>query len=345
MKKHLNSKVVYFLLLIILVGFTASAFRYYQNIPCEGFSISLENKPYFSGELISFKDMTTGAKDWKWSFGDSTDVKTGREVLHKFKNPGKYTVSLVINGVCEAAHSITVVKQKIVSPETIHFIAPKQVAVGESFRVSDTTSTSKSWEWRFDDDISQVATGRQATHFYDEAGTKTIRLIVNGSDHVSFQTIDVYEKEVVLEPVKKIKVDKKPKEFYIKDAPDSTKYQKEGLNIKDAPKIDGLQLINQLKLYAAGQATQSSFMKYFCNGLRDPITTKRKGVNTFLDLCQDIKGREIEVKSIDLIRIPGENCIENLTIDYRRKGKLNKKAIEKIKSQAGKIPMKPGSQK
>lgn len=343
MKKHLDSKVVYFLLLVITVGFAASAFRYYENIPCEGLSISLENRPYFTGELISFKDMTNGADEWEWSFGDSTDIKIGKEVLHKFNNAGKYTVSLLVNGVCEAERSITVVKEKIVSPETIYFIAPKHVAVGESFKVSDTTSTSKSWEWRFDDDISQVATGRQATHFYEEPGTKTIRLIVNGSDHVSFQTIEVYEKEEVIAPVKPIKRPDRPFDWGIKIAPDSLKQKNASLGVNDTPKISEQEFTNQLTLLAAGEVSTENFIKYFCNGLREPITTNRKNVKTFLDLSQDIKGRKIQVESIELIRVPGENCIENFAINYKRKGKLKKKTIEKIKSQAGKIPMKPGS--
>ncbi|MEL7533805.1 MAG: PKD domain-containing protein, partial [Bacteroidota bacterium] len=51
--------------------------------------------------VVKFSDMTDGAEQWRWSFGEGSESQD-RDPVHIYSSVGNYTITLkVSNGICE----------------------------------------------------------------------------------------------------------------------------------------------------------------------------------------------------------------------------------------------------
>ena len=72
------------------------------------------------GERIRFRDKTEGAKEWKWSFGESMQIDaTSQNPTYTYQSSGTKTVTLIVNGKERYATKkrITVFAKPIKKPE------------------------------------------------------------------------------------------------------------------------------------------------------------------------------------------------------------------------------------
>jgi len=152
--------------LINYIHISAPIARFNANMDCK--------KPY---ERM-FQDMSIGADEWYWDFGDGT-TSTLKNPIHTYALKGTYQVSLrVVNHLTGCAFTI-------INPVTI-------VAVKAAFEISDSvickgkiinfttglsTAEVTAFYWNFGDGTSAMVTTNSTTHLYTVAGNYTVRLI------------------------------------------------------------------------------------------------------------------------------------------------------------------------
>lgn len=123
-----------------------------------------------------------------WDFGDGTSA-TGSKYNHIFTKPGKYTVTLTVEGsgsgqcsnISQATATITVVEGPVAS-----FDLPEWIAPGEPIILDGSTSSAdggfKSATWIIDNETkSEELSGLTTTHTFSEPGEYfvTLNLVTN----------------------------------------------------------------------------------------------------------------------------------------------------------------------
>ena len=106
--KHLDKTVIRLFLAVFLISASVFAYRYTKYKPCEDVDFKVLSKVLRQGELIKFADNTENANSWEWQFGDDSEVSTTKEPLHIYKQPGEYTVKLIVNNICEKLEVVTI---------------------------------------------------------------------------------------------------------------------------------------------------------------------------------------------------------------------------------------------
>ena len=98
--KKTNKIISFILLAVSMLAFTACE----QELLVEefetgmvDFSYSATSIHYVIGEEISFINESKVGNSWEWSFGDGS-TSTERDPVHKYDEPGTYTVKLVVDG-------------------------------------------------------------------------------------------------------------------------------------------------------------------------------------------------------------------------------------------------------
>jgi len=300
MSNHIDKSVIRLFLIVFLISVSVLAYRVTEYTPCKQVDFEIASDSYIEGTLIEFKDFTTNATAWEWDFGDGTKVETNREILHSFKKPGEYNVTLKINGICEDIKQV-VIKEKpfVLDPTKLAvFSLPETIKVGETLKVKDETPNAQTWEWRFGETAKLNSEESRAEYVYESGGLKTVTLVVNGDvKHATSKQINVIE----------------PKKEKIKDAPDDVSSGKEGPSKpKTVPNITESQFKNNLNLVAKKKMTPDAFKEYFCGDLDKAIIVNGEKT-TFLALCELLKSKKVKIRDVKLYK-DTNNCINNITI-------------------------------
>ena len=326
MTSHIDKSVIYLFIGAFLISAGTMAYKYSKNAPCDEVLFNVESKEFRAGEMIKFRDKSVGAKEWKWEFGDSSVGSTQKDPLHIFKEEGEYQVRLLVNNNCERIETVKIKEQLILLDSTKFpvFDLPKSIRLGQTLRVKDETENADTWEWRFGDNASVDAKTKRAEYVYEEPGLKTVSLIVNGDEtYITKKKINVIPRPGDKSRIAEIGSEREVG-WDVKRAPSDarpiTKKEKEEELKKPSttPYISDRSFEAKLMLVASEKLTPQAFTAYFCGNLNLPIVVDKKS-STFLLLCEKIKGKSIKIKDLKLNRVPGSNCITNLTIEYRRK--------------------------
>lgn len=72
-------------------------------------SFELENYTYKIAEGVYFENTSLDAKSFSWNFGDGS-TSSERSPMHVYQYPGKYRVTLTVNGISEMSKDILVVE-------------------------------------------------------------------------------------------------------------------------------------------------------------------------------------------------------------------------------------------
>jgi outer membrane protein assembly factor BamB len=114
---------------------------------------------------------STGQIDnYEWDFGDGTTA-TGQSASHSYDTTGSYTITLTVTG--DGTTDTTTSEVVVEAADQLSFaIQPSNPAVGQ--KVSFEASGGSTYHWNFDD--GATASGSQAVHTYDSAGTYTVTL-------------------------------------------------------------------------------------------------------------------------------------------------------------------------
>lgn len=122
----------------------------------------------------SFTDLSTGAVDWLWDFGDNTG-STLQNPQHLYANAGVYTVTLIVTNAqgCED----TIQKLVVVHPRPqADFDYDTACAYRPTSFTDLTVGAATFWLWDFGDGGS--STLQNPTHVYTQGGTYQVTLVV-----------------------------------------------------------------------------------------------------------------------------------------------------------------------
>ena len=322
---HIDKSVIYVFIAVFFVSVSVFAYRYSIYSPCEDVNFVINTKERTVGALIKFEDLTSEAQNWQWDFGDNSITSSQKQPFHMYKEPGEYTVKLLVNNICERTETITIEAKKEVVDIAKYpvFDVPKSITVGQKLKVKDETENATTWEWRFGETARINATSKRASYIYEEPGLYTVSLIVNGDmKYITKKTIEVKplkeEKKNILNipqaPSKPKTTIKYKPDVTIKDAPNSAKM---------VPYINKEGFSEKLMLVANEKMSAKQFSEYFCGDINKPIIVNGKNT-TFLLFCEKITGkRRTKIKKIEIYRDKGSNCITNVTIDCRIPGLFN----------------------
>jgi len=342
-----DSRVLLALGIVCLFGLFYLLLQKKKYVDCEQADFKISAQKYIVGEIISFSNESTNAEKWKWEFGDGSEIKTKQYEFHTYSKPGRYEVSLIINGVCNIKKEIEISYYDIglVDPNLIPKINVKSYAtvgrpVDFSFSYPEKVYTA---EWSFGETNQLDNTKVSPYYIYTSPGLKQVSLIVNG-DVKALAKAEVFVKPKVevkqklapitrYNPLKPAKTfehpigepEKDPVVEYVENIPAKpmsppaiTIQDSINIELKRAPELSHEQF-ELLLLDVASQAkTKDDFSDYLCENFDVPVLVNGEDLFSFTDFCQKIKGKEIRFEAIGLQK-DNLNCIDNINLSYEVK--------------------------
>jgi len=320
-KTHFDLKIILFLAVIFVLSSVVLAFEINTKAPCTIKEFKIDAPTYKAGELITFSDNSKDSYEWRWYFGDGSEISYRSKVGHAFSKPGKYTIKLLVNNNCSVEKTITIIPKKDVINEALlpKFYAPKVVYQGDIVKFKDSTAHATSWEWRFGDGSKIDAIDREPSYIFRTPGPKVISLVVNGDiKYVKTALITVLpskkeKKDMVIEKIKRrgdMRAD--AVEEYFSHVPDAPGRSPEIANVNEE-KLKGLLLgVSEDKL------SYQNLLRHFCTDAL-PLVEIRKGKTiTLQNLDGDIRNRAIRIRKVSLIK-DKDNCVTLIKLDYKYK--------------------------
>ncbi|WP_452224804.1 PKD domain-containing protein [Lacinutrix chionoecetis] len=320
---HMDKTVKYLFIFAFLTSATVLGYHFNNRSSCNEVVFKTDAENYAVGEAIVFNDLTLEAEKWQWTFGDNTS-SFQKNPAHYFEKPGNYDVELIVNGNCVGIQTVEIKEAiKVVdSTKFPVFDIPNSIRVGEKLILKDKTNNASSWEWRFGETARVDNENRTATYVYKESGLYTVKLVVNNDlDYITKKKIRV------LEPLEEKSVmdnrnrrTKFVKDWNIKDNP--IDYNEDGEVVTDnkpttAPNITEQNFSRMLLQVADGNKTALDFKIYFCGDTNKSVVVNKKTMS-FTVLCQKIANKNIKIKSLELDKEKGTNCIQNISLIYKR---------------------------
>src|SRR5258708_21282593 len=143
------------------------AFRYATSHACSLINIQINANAFIEGNVITFKAETQGGKAFAWNFGDNTGVEEHESSsTHVYKNAGKYTVTVIVNGECTEVQNVVITEAPVVSNNSLlpMFIGPDTAYVNQSAGYENISLYSTRLEWYFEDGVTIDAKDPEGHH-------------------------------------------------------------------------------------------------------------------------------------------------------------------------------------
>ena len=321
--------------ILCVVSLVILAFRFTSKPSCDPFKISVDNDTPRVGDAILLKAERRGS-GYEWDFGDgTTDKDIVPTMRHVFKTPGKHTISVLVDGSCDHIINLVVLPRRVQRFTSIQppIVAVDKAYIGDQITFEDTSSSSTSWEWRFEDGEKIGSTVRSPVYTYSTPGERFVVLKVNGSDdRIVSHRILILAKEERQQSQSAPKKKAADRVVYVQESPktpplDEQKKdevqteEKKPEPVKMAPTISTDDLSAMLKLVVEGKKKAEDFSDYLCGQLDMPVMYNGKA-STFRAMCTSLeKYRKKKVKNINVVptRNQQNNCIQsmNVTLDKR----------------------------
>lgn len=325
-KTHFDRNVFLTFLVLLIGGFSLLSFKMNSKVDCSNVGFDIIASSYTTEDLIEFKSTDGSGVDWSWDFGDETAPMFRSNVVHQFAKPGKYKISLEMNGQCKKNKELVIYKRKVlISPELVPTInLPKNVRVGDEVTFSNDSRFAKSWQWSFGETMAIDGRDSEEKYTFKRPGEKTILLVVNNDQrHGAKQRITVLpekkkkrrrvitRREDPIETVLQDQIASKPQE---EDPPPT---------IDDGPKIERIEVSSdKIRQMLVGYSTRTvddrAIRDYFCY-TTIPVFNKSGNRVTVNQLFKEIRDVKIEIKSIALVKDSNTGCIKSMTLDMRVK--------------------------
>lgn len=161
------------------------------------------------GEEVVFSNISTTqdlSLSWKWQFGDGSPSVASFSAKHAFPAPGRYVVTLALEGDNEAAY-----KQKIIQItqpvlKSAFGIEASSIKIGQPLVISNNSQNATDFVWNLGD--GRVLTGANPAITYPTSGSYELTLVamnqVGQSDRYSLRvdiSSEVNNKQVVANEV------------------------------------------------------------------------------------------------------------------------------------------------
>ena len=340
-KRSIDIRVMFLFAILILIGILVFIIQLFNHVDCDDAKFYVFSEHSQTDESIEFYDKTDNAKSWKWDFGDGSEIDVRKHTFHIYKKPGKYYVTLTINGDCGHTKEINI-KDKYGADKlgTPQIIAPRIITVGQPAYFKSVSEDARTWEWAFGENNGIDETSSNPVYNFSTSGEKTITLVINGDfSRVAKKVIYVhpkvikktnpldvtsyvFEKKAEAFELPRGTVKKDPLEEmlqYVPVAPKTKTIKDSTLAVKKAPKISEDQFEILLTKVAEGNKVKDDFAEYLCDDLDIPIVKNDTDLLTFSQLCASIKGKKIKIESIRLNKDKQNNCVKGLNISYKVK--------------------------
>lgn len=340
-KGKIDIRVVFVFTVFLLIGLIYFLVQFFKHVDCEDAKYYVLAEHYQSEEPIEFYDKTQNAKSWKWDFGDGSLSDSRKHTFHTYKQPGKYSITLTINGECVHTREL-ILKDKYLLDKlgTPQIITSKIITAGQPTYFSSTAENAKTWEWGFGENRGIDETSSNPVYTFNSPGEKTITLVINGDfSRVAKKTIYVhprvikktnpldvtsyiYEKKAEEFSLPRGSVKKDPLEDmlqYVPVAPKNKTPKDSITSIKKAPKVSEDQFEILLNKVADGSKVKDDFSEFLCDDLEVPVVKNDNELITFAQLCAGLKGKKIKIESIRLNKDKTTNCVKGLSINYKVK--------------------------
>lgn len=126
---------------------------------------------------ILFSDLSDGATDWYWDFGDG-EFSTEQNPIHQYSNDGVYTISLVLNNASSCIDSLSSFIE-VSQIEAGMFVEDEIICVSEEVLFSNTSEAAVFWLWDFGDGTFSEL--ENPVHSYSIDGEMIVTLIAGNS--------------------------------------------------------------------------------------------------------------------------------------------------------------------
>ena len=328
-KTHFDRNVFITFLVFLLVGLTLLSFKMDSTVDCTDIGFEVISNSFTTEDLIEFKSTDTSGVEWEWNFGDESGSVYRSDVVHQFTEPGKYTISLQMNGQCVATKDIAISRRKeLVDLAMIpNIVLPKYVRVGEEVEFTNDSKFAKSWQWSFGETMAIDGTAKKEKYTFKKAGEKTILLVVNGDRrHEAKQRITVLEAirerrtrntsnridhiETVLQ-----QIDDKPLAAIEEEKKEKNEKVEEKINRIEVSEDELRQLFVG---YSNRRVDDKAIRGYFCYS-NIPVFNKTGDRFTVSQFFNEIRDVKLELNSIKMIRDNKTGCVKSMTVDMKTK--------------------------
>jgi hypothetical protein len=337
-------KIVLFFVLFFLGAVIYFLVQFFNRVDCDTARFYVLSEHFQNNESIEFYDKTTNADTWLWDFGDNSELDSRQHTFHIYKQPGKYIVSLTVNGNCIHTKEVIITDNNSVNKEEMPtIIASRSITVGRPTYFRGIKEGGRTWEWSFGENRGVDDTSQNPIYTFEKAGEKIITLVANGNfssvariavyvhpkEVKKINPLDVasyeYEKEPEKFSLPKGKVQKDPLEDMLQYIPvaSRTEAKKDSIKVdKKAPKISEDQFEILLLKVAEGSKVKDDFEDYLCGNYEIPVVKNGEDLLTFDQLCESIKGKKIRIDAIRLNKDKKTNGVKGLNITYKVKKML-----------------------
>ena len=129
-------------------------------------------------DTVIFDDLTLGATNWSWNFGDGSPESKTKNTFHKFTQPGTYTVTLLVgNGLC----TDQLIKTEYIQVDRLpnaDFSTEKDSSCSIPFEVifNNLSTDASSYNWNYGDLKFSSDQNINHKHTYDSIGNFNVTL-------------------------------------------------------------------------------------------------------------------------------------------------------------------------
>lgn len=320
-KTHFDGKIILFFFIIFIISCGLLAFKINTKEVCNIKEFKVDSDSFKAGELITFSDETPNASEWRWYFGDGSNISYRSKVAHSFSKPGKYTVKLSVNKNCNIEKTITIIPKNDIIDESLlpKFSGPKVVYVGEPVTFKDSTAHAKSWEWRFGDGSKIDAIDRNPTYTYRIPGEKAVSLVINGD--IKY----VKQRKITVLPARKEQNDLVSARLARRNSSRADIVDEYFNRLPDAPmrspEFAGLteeKFKGVLNGICKDELSYENVKRYFCEDDLPLVKLRNDKTISLKQLDTEIRNRNINVKKIQFQK-DQDGCITLINLNYRYK--------------------------
>lgn len=332
---RVDEKVFFTMGGLCILSLLIMAFRFGSRTTCAPVQIVVNSKSLITGNMIRFDAQNQEGKTFSWNFGDG-NVKDEEISItnHAYKNAGRYTVSVLVNGSCLDMQDVVISEAPVIVNTNLQPMISAEpsdtVYVNMPVKFSDISTVSTKWEWRFGQTSIIDATNKAPTYIYTIPGRKTVTLKVNDrNDMVVEYSILVLDKQAEKNEVKQRKPDfqqhqaptvilpAQPHSDPLKPVlPDVVK--KEEVKPK-APAVTAPQLDVLIREVCSGSKTAADFSQYMC-GKNTMQVIYNNNVMSLDKMCEELKGIKVKkIKSLDIIPTINDNCLSSINVTLKKK--------------------------
>ncbi len=334
---RIDEQVFYTMGAIALICLVIVGFRYKSLKPCNGSDIRIRalSGSFYTGSTISFTAEVKQGTAFIWYFGDESEADiTGPNVRHGYSKPGKYTVTLKVDGSCEQVMEVVISDAPLLKAPRLQpdIVFSDTADVNMPVEFIDLTPDATSWEWRFGNGKSVDIT--QKTSFtFTRPGEQKVFLRINGSnDRYISTTIFIRDTKPMLAAappsnrgnrpamVGKLNIPEKPQELPRVTIPAVTPLETKAVEVKAVVDIQPGELQEDLKQVVTGSKTAAYFSKYFCDGEDIGVVYNGKKMK-FSEMCKDLKDIN-KIKRLTVNKLAKNNltkCIKEMDVTAVKK--------------------------